>query len=154
MNLQARTLISLSLLSVAALTTSPSFAEDWTISAVQGCKTSLGNTIESGGGLKASGGTAVVSCPLTKEVGSDTINFVYARMNRFNAGGADPFCTLSSISNYGTPTSTTWGYATDGAGTKSVSIPMPTQYSSGYANVYCVLNVNDTLYGIRYLQDN
>ena len=111
-------------------------------------------SFQSGGGLKASGGTAVVSCPLTKEVGTDTLNYVYARMNRAVSGGADPFCTLSSISYYGSPTDMTWGFASDSAGNKSVSIPLPTQYSSGYASVICVLNVNDTLFGVRYIQDN
>ncbi|MCG8671691.1 MAG: hypothetical protein MI867_19965 [Pseudomonadales bacterium] len=132
----------------------PTFAEDWTLSAPRGCITELGTTTESGGGLKASGGTAVVLCPITKEGGYNTINAVYARINRALSNGPDPFCTLSTTSNYGSPTDMTWGFASDGAGNKSISLPLGDQYSYGYASVSCVLNVNDTFYGIRYLQDN
>ena len=129
-------------------------AEDWAISATENCRTSLGNTVSSGGGLQASGGTAVVTCALTREGGSDTLNQVYARLKRNSASGADPFCYVSTRSNHGTPSSAGYGYASDTTANQSVSISLPTQYSYGYADIGCVLNSGDTLYGIRYLQDN
>jgi len=143
-----------SILIITLLFSTPSFAEDWAISATGSCAPVLGNTITSGGGLKASGGTAVVRCPLTREVGSNTINNVYARMKRNSASGADPFCNIISTSHYGTPSNLGYGFATDTTANQSVSISLPTQYSSGYADVSCVLNSGDTLYGIRYRQDN
>lgn len=132
----------------------PATAEDWTISATGSCKTSLGNTTTSGGGLRATGGTAAVTCPLTKEVGNNTINNVYVRMKRASTNGADPFCTISSVSNYGTPTNTGLGFATDTTANQSVSISLPTQYYSGYADIICFLNSGDTMFGVRYIQDN
>lgn len=149
-----KTVLSNGLLVISLLISTVSFAEDWTISATGSCMPVLGNTITSGGGLKASGGTAVVRCPLTKEVGSNTINNVYARMKRNSASGADPFCNIISTSYYGTPSNLGYGFATDTTANQSVSISLPTQYSSGYADVSCVLNSGDTLYGIRYRQDN
>lgn len=139
------------LITVVAL---PCVAEDWTISAYASCQDSLGTTISSGGGIKAQGGTAVVNCPLTHEVGTDTINYVYARMKRISATGADPFCVLNTNSNYGTPSASSYGYAADNTNNQSVSIPISTQYTSGYAYVLCVLNEGDILYGLRYIQDN
>ncbi len=142
------------ILVISSLVSTLTYAEDWTISATGSCAPVLGNTITSGGGLKASGGTAVVRCPLTKEVGSNTINNVYVRMKRVSASGADPFCNIASTSHYGTPSNLSYGFATDTTANQSVSISLPTQYSSGYADVLCVLNSGDTMYGVRYRQDN
>ncbi len=128
-------------------------ASDWTIPANPACEVSLGNATNTFSGYKASGGTAVIICDLTKKVASNNLNYVYARINRSLAGGADPFCTLNSYSAYSTSNDTTWGFAPDGVGNKSISIPLPDTYSSGYLSVVCVLNVNDTLHGIRYGQD-
>lgn len=133
---------------------SPAIAEDWAISAYGTCTTELGSTISSSGGLRASGGTAVLKCPLIREVGSSTLNNVYARMQRANTVGAAPFCTLNTTSNYGTPTSSSYGFASNTINYQSVSIPMPTQYYAGYADVLCLLNSGDVLFGIRYRQDN
>lgn len=129
-------------------------AADWTIPANPACKVSLGNATNTSSGYKASGGTAVISCDLTKKVGNNNLNWVYARINRNLAGGANPCCTLNSYSLYGSPNDTRWGCATTGAGNKSISIPLPTIYSTGYLSVVCVLNNGDTLYGIRYGQDD
>lgn len=139
---------------VSLMLSAPTLAEDWAISATGSCATVLGSTIQSGGGLKASGGTAVVRCPLTKEGGFNTINNVYVRMKRVSANGADPFCNIVSTSNYGTPSNISYGFATDTTANQSVSIALPTQYSYGYADVSCVLNSGDTMFGVRYLQDN
>jgi len=129
-------------------------AEDWAISATGSCKTALGTTIFAAGGIRASGGTAVVTCPLTKEVGTDTLNNVYARMRRNNAFGPDPFCNVSTISHYGSPSDISIGFAANTTNNQSINIPLPDQYSIGYADVSCVLNAGDTLYGIRYRQAN
>jgi hypothetical protein len=128
-------------------------ASDWTIPANPACEVSLGNVANTSSGYRASGGTAVISCDLTKKVGSNNLNWVYARINRNLSGGANPFCTLNSYSAYGS-SDTTFGSASTGAGNKSISLPLPTIYSTGYLNVVCVLNNNDTLYGIRYGQDD
>ena len=129
-------------------------ASDWTIPANPACEVSLGNVTNTSSGYRASGGSAVISCDLTKKVGSNNLNWVYARINRNLAGGANPFCTLTSYSHYGSPSDSEWGFATAGAGNKSISMPLPTIYSSGYLSIVCVLNNNDTLYGIRYGQDD
>jgi len=147
-------LLSSSLCATLMLTYSVSFAEDWAISATASCEATLGNVINSGGGIKASGGTAVVRCPLTKESGFNTINSVYVRMKRVSASGADPFCYLYNTSNFGSPTSFVNKFASDTTANQSVSLNLGTQYSYGYADVYCVLNNGDTMYGVRYLQDN
>jgi len=130
------------------------FSEDWTISASGSCSTGLGTTLASGSGLQATGGTAVIKCPLTKEVGSNTLNVVYARIKRNSASGADPFCTIDSTSGYGSPRQVGYGFASNTTANQSIRISLPTQYYSGYADVYCVLNSGDILYGIRYRQDN
>lgn len=136
------------------LSSAATFAEDWAISAQGSCKTSLGNTTQTGGGLRASGGTAVVTCPLTKEVGTNTINNIYVRLKRVSATGADPFCNVSNKSNYGTPSSFPYTFASDTTANQSMNLNLGTQYYAGYADVICVLNSGDTLYGIRYRQDN
>ena len=129
-------------------------AEDWAISAPGSCRAALGSVVNSGGGVKASGGTAVVVCPLTKEVTSDALINVYARMERASISGADPFCDVNNVDWDGSPTSIGYGFAADISGPQSVSVSIPTQYYSGYSDVYCVLNNNDILYGIRYRQNN
>ncbi len=127
-------------------------AEDWTISALASCEAALGNVISSGGGIKASGGTAVIRCPLTKEVGSNPISSVYVRMKRVSSSGPDPFCSLNNTSTFGTSTSFTNTFASDTTNNQSISLNLGTQYYSGYADVYCVLNNGDTLFGVRYRQ--
>lgn len=128
-------------------------ASDWTATAYHACTTQLGNTSGTGGGLKAVGGTAVVSCPVTKKQGTNNLNFFYARMKRANGGGANPFCTLTSYNNYNTASNSKYGYASSGAGNKSIWIAKPTTYSTGYMGLICVLNANDVLFGYRYGQD-
>ena len=128
-------------------------ASDWTIPANPGCEVSLGNTTNVHSGYKASGGTAVIGCPLTKKVAGNNLNHVYARINRKNANGPDPFCTLNSYSLYSTSNDSKSKNASKRAGNQSLSIPFPTIYSSGYLSVFCVLNDGDTLHGIRYGQD-
>ena len=140
------------LLTSAAL---PAVAEDWAISATGSCETALGTTVSSGGGLRASGGTAVVKCPLTKESGvADAITAVYARMKRGSASGANSFCTVQTYSNFGTPSDIGYGWSSAHTSNQSVSITLPDQYSYGYADVYCTLVSGDTFYGVRYLQKN
>jgi hypothetical protein len=128
-------------------------AADWTIPANPGCEVALGNANTVNSGFRANGGTAVISCPLTRKVGSNNLNWVYARIHRSQGGGAAPFCTLNSYNNFGSPNNSTWGNASAGAGNKSISLPLPTVYYSGYLSVVCVLNNGDTLYGLRYGQD-
>lgn len=129
-------------------------AEDWTISAVGSCRTALGSTVESGGGLRASGGTAVVACPLTKEVTGNALQNVWARLKRASATGAKAFCDISYKDWDGDPNVLGYGWSTDTTAAQSVSVAIPTQYTSGYADLYCVLYNNDTLYGVRYKQLN
>ncbi|MEO0997288.1 MAG: hypothetical protein AAFX58_07195, partial [Pseudomonadota bacterium] len=116
-------------------------ADDETISAYAGCRAELGNTTGTGSGLRASGGTAVISCPILKNVSPNDLNWVYARINRAQAGGGDPFCSLSSHNAYNTASDSTWVFASDPAGNKSLSLPLPTTYSTGYLTLSCVLNV-------------
>ncbi len=71
-------------------------------------------------------------------------------MKRANANGADPFCTISSMSNFGTPTNTGYEFATNTTENQSVKISLPTQHYSGYADIICVLNSGDTMFGVRY----
>jgi hypothetical protein len=129
-------------------------AVDWTIPANPACHVSLGNVQNTTSGYRANGGTAVVTCDLTKNVGSGNLNWVYARINRSAAGGANSFCSLNSYSAFGSPSDSTFTFASAGAGNKSLSLPLPTIYSTGYLNVVCVLVQNDTLFGIRYGQDD
>ena len=136
------------------LASTNTLAEDWAISAIGSCVAALGNTTNSGGGLRASGGAAVVKCPMTKEVGANTINNVYARLRRSSATGPDPFCYVYNTSNYGSPTSFANTFASDTTANQSLNINLGTQYSFGYADTYCVLNEGDTLFGVRYIQDN
>lgn len=154
MNIQmsylVKTLVTVSILGLSF----SSHGDDETISAVGSCRDSLGTTISSGGGIKASGGTAVVVCPLTKNTVNEAITNVYARMKRISSTGADPFCYLSTINNYGTPSQLGYGFASATTANQSVSLNIPTQYRFGYADVYCVLNEGDTLFGIRYLQND
>ena len=128
-------------------------ASDWTIPADPGCDVSLGNATGVHSGYKASGGTAVIGCDLTKKVASNNLNYVFARINRKNANGPDPFCTLNSHNMYSTSNDSKSKNATKNAGNQSLSIQLPTIYSTGYLTVSCVLNDGDTLYGIRYGQD-
>lgn len=128
-------------------------ASDWTIPANSICEVALGNAVSSYSGYKATGGTAVITCSLTKKVGSNNLNHVFARINRSNPGGAAPFCSLTSYQPYGSPSDTTYAYASNGSGNKSLSLPLPNSSYSGYLTVGCVLNNGDTLYGVRYGQD-
>ncbi|BFM04882.1 hypothetical protein [Halioxenophilus aromaticivorans] len=129
-------------------------AEDWTMSAEAYCETNLGNTVYSQGGLKASGGTAVVKCPLIKESATDAITDSYARMKRATSTGAQPFCYIVSKNNWGSINQYTYGYAANHTGNQSVRMQPSTQYHSGYADMYCVLFQNDVLFGVRYKQKN
>jgi len=131
-----------------------SLAEDWTQSALVGCKTSLGKTTTSKGGLKASG-SAVIVCPLTKEVGSSAVNKVYARLNNAKSGGASSMCQLVSTPAFGGTLS--FGAVTfppSSAGSHSINVKLPSQSSTGYMDLYCTMASGDTLYGMRYIQDN
>ena len=128
-------------------------ATNWTIPANPACEVSLGNATNTNSGYKASGGTAVIHCDLTKKLGSNNLNYVNARIKRKLAGGPDPFCSITSYSAFSTASNSKWGFAADGAGNKSISIPLPNLYYSGYLSVVCVLNNGDTLHGISYGQD-
>ena len=57
----------------------PSSAEDWTISATEANCDVVGNVVKDNGGWKASGGTAIVSCGLTKKVQNNTFNNIWVR---------------------------------------------------------------------------
>lgn len=127
-------------------------AEDESISSVGHCSTSLGSVVETANGLKAQGGTAVVSCPLGKRVGTDQSSAVYVRLSRAEGGGSAPFCYLISTPPYGTNTSITYGYAESYSGAQSINVPMPSLYLTGYLDLYCLLNNNDILYGVRHAQ--
>lgn len=127
-------------------------AEDWAISSVGSCEVSAGNAVESGNGMRASGGTAVLKCPMTKRLGAGDSHYLYARINRSQSGGADPFCYLISTPPYGTSSDISYGYATAYVGAQSVNVPMPQLHLTGYLDLYCLLNDNDTLYGVRHVQ--
>jgi hypothetical protein len=154
MNIYGKFGLPLALAGAAMLASNSTYAEDWTISAAGSCHTSLGSTVSSGGGIKASGGTAVVVCPLTKEVTADALTSVYARMKRASASGANPFCNINNTDWDGAPSAMGYGFATSTTNPQSISLTIPDQYYSGYSDVYCVLNNNDILYGIRYIQKN
>ena len=128
-------------------------ASNWTIPANPACEVSLGNATNTFSGYKASGGTAVIQCDLTKKVGSNTLNYVNARIKRKLAGGPDPFCALTSHGAFSAFNDTKYGHATHGVGNKYVRIPLPESYNNGYLSIVCVLNNGDTLYGISYGQD-
>ncbi len=128
-------------------------ASNWTVPANPACEVTLGNATNIHSGFKASGGVAVISCDLTKKIGSNNLNYVNARINRKLSGGADPFCTLTSYSAFSTSNNSKWGYASNGAGNKYVGIPLPNLSNNGYLGMVCVLNNGDTLYGISYGQD-
>ena len=137
-----------------AVFTSQAYASDWTTDAYSGCQVRLGNATPYRSGFRASGGTAVLSCPITKKAGSSNLNFVYARMKRATTGSAIPFCTLNSNSHYSsTSSNSTWGYASSTTSAHSVAMPLPTLYSTGYLNLVCVIYENDIFFGYRYNQD-
>lgn len=127
-------------------------ATDLTISAVAGCSASLGGVVESGNGLRANGGTAVVRCPLRKLSGAGIEHTLYARVQRAQSSGADPFCYLISTAPYGNNTEVSYGYASSQAGVQSIAVPTPGLYLTGYMDLYCLLNTDDTLYGVRHVQ--
>lgn len=127
-------------------------ADDRAVSAVVGCEVSLGDAVESANGMKASGGTAVLKCPLSKKVGTSTAGTVYARIHRVESSGASPFCYLVSTPPYGSASSVSYGYASSSVGAQSISVPMPSLYLTGYLDLYCLLNKNDTFYGARHVQ--
>ncbi len=154
MNTFLKLCLPLALIGSSFVTSSAAHAEDWTISAPGSCSTSLGKTVNSGGGIKATGGTAVVVCPLSKEVVANALTGVYARIKRASSGGADPFCDVSNVDWDGSPSAIGYGFANTSTNPQSVTVSIPTQYLSGYSDVYCVLNNNDILYGIRYKQKN
>lgn len=141
-----------SALVLATLLETARAAEDSAISSVGHCSAGLGAVVESGNGLKAEGGTAVVKCPLAKREGSDERNAVYVRINRADANSSAPFCYLISTPPYGTTTSISYGYAQSYSGAQSINVPMPSLYITGYLDLYCLLNDNDTLYGVRHAQ--
>ncbi|MEM1228926.1 MAG: hypothetical protein AAGI15_00185 [Pseudomonadota bacterium] len=128
-------------------------ASNWTESAYHACTVGLGNATGTQSGWRATGGTAVISCPIQRKLGSANLNNLYARIKRANGSGAAPFCTLTSYNNYSTATSSKSKFASAGAGNKSLSLPLPTIYYSGYLGLVCVLNSNDVLYGYRWGQD-
>ncbi len=134
------------------LTISTTHSADWSISAYASCEATLGEISSSSGGIKAVNGTAVIRCPLTKISGSNTIDDVYVRMKRSSSTSATPFCTLNNIDSDGSPTHSSYGYASNSTSNQSISIPISTQYTYGYAYVLCVLNTDDIMYGIRYIQ--
>ena len=154
MEKRKKTLFMITTVFALLLASTHTLAEDWAISAIGSCVAALGSTTNSGGGLRASGGTAVVKCPMTKEVGTNTINNVYARIKRSSATGPDPFCYVFNTSHYGSPTSFANTFASDTTANQSLNINLGTQYSYGYADTYCVLNTGDTLFGVRYKQKN
>lgn len=135
-----------------ALSAATATADDRSASSVAGCEVSSGSAVEHGNGMKASGGTAVLKCPLSKKLGSSSANTVYARINRAQSAGADPFCYLISMPPYGTTSAITYGYAGSYAGAQSINIAMPSLYVTGYLDLYCVLNSNDIFYGFRHVQ--
>lgn len=149
-----KTIKMLPLLCASVVVSGSVMAEDWAISAAASCETELGTTVASGGGIKASGGTAVVSCPFVKEVVGNAMLNVYARMKRASTNGASSFCYLISTAPYGSPSDSSYGYPSNTTATQSVSVPLPDQYYSGYQDLYCVLVNNDILYGVRYKQKN
>lgn len=154
MNGNTMTIFKTIAVAASMITSTHVFAEDWTISAITSCETIGGSTSLSSGGLRATGGTAVVRCPLVREAGANTINSVYARMKRASTSGAASFCYVETLSTYGTPSSISSAFAANTTASQSINISLPTQYSYGYASVGCVLVSGDTLYGIRYRQDN
>lgn len=130
-------------------------AEDWTISAADSCETTLGNTVSSGVGLKASGGTAAISCPLVKEVASAAIIKVWARIVNASSTDSQPLCNLISSNNFSGPAKVTFNSPITKTGNVSTSMePGNNQYIHGYAKVICILNSDDILYGVRYQQKN
>lgn len=127
-------------------------ADDRALSAIASCEVSLGNTTESGNGMKAAGGTSVIKCPLSKKLGTSNSNYLYARIHRAQSSGSDPFCYLVSTPPFGTTSSVSYGYAEPHAGAQSVGVAMPRLYSTGYLDLYCLLNDGDTFYGARHVQ--
>lgn len=127
-------------------------ATDLAVSAVAGCSASLGGVIESGNGLRANGGTAVLRCPLRKLSGAGVEHTIYARVHRAQSSSADPFCYLISTAPYGSNTELSYGYASSQAGVQSIEVPTPGLYLTGYLDLYCLLNADDTLYGVRHVQ--
>lgn len=146
---KAVTIIAASVLSTSVL------ASDWTVSAAQGCTTSLGSTSNYNGGLRASG-TAVISCPLIKKVTTNAVTAVWARTHSANLSDADSFCYLASIpANGGVVSYGVNSKATSAVGNKSINVSLPeSQAFSGYMDLYCVIQSGDTFFGARYMQVN
>lgn len=129
-------------------------AADLTFSAFAGCRVGFGNTISVGAGIRAAAGNDVsIACPLEKVVG-DNLNFVFARINNSAAGGSSSFCNLHRRSHFNGSSAITQRAAGPAAGNQSLNIPLPAFTNTGYVFVTCLLRQNDTLYGIRYIQDD
>lgn len=127
-------------------------AADLTVSAYAGCQVRLGNTTNVGAGLRAAGGSAVISCPLEKVVGNNNLNFVFARINNAVAGDANSGCSLFRRGAFNTPANMTSRFAAPAPGNQSLNLPLPPLSSSGYLFLTCTLVNNDTFYGFRYGQ--
>lgn len=126
-------------------------AEDQTLQA-QGCKTSLGTTSTSGNALIATGGTAVVSCYITKKTGYNNLSTVWVRLDKSSSFYLP--ITVTSLSSYNTSGSTGSGAATgDQSGNLSISVPVPaTVHSNGYLIVTVVLGEGDRFHGVRWVE--
>ncbi len=136
--------------SLIALSAAPFVAADKTISVVSGCETIAGSTNESNGGLQASGGTAIVRCPILKDNGS--ISTLWARVENASSSGANSFCTAVATNAWGGTSFLNTSFNNGVTGTQSVNMSLPTQASTGYLHMFCTLVVNDKFFGIRYLQ--
>ena len=127
-------------------------ASDSAFSARGSCEVSLGYAEEGDNGLQARGGTTILKCPLTKNFGTSENSTVYARISRASMDKAKPFCFLVSTPPYGTSQDVSYGYAGDYEGSQSINMSLPTLYLTGYLDLYCVLNNQDILFGVRYVQ--
>ena len=128
------------------------FAEEWSVPQFTACKVMSGSADQSQYRLKVLSTSVIVTCGLTKKAGTNTLQRVGVRMVRPNTNTAPPYCLLSSQMELYTNRSTSVKWGSARVSVQEISLPIPTQYNTGYLTVTCALYHGDELYGIAYRQ--
>jgi len=128
-------------------------ASDWSTPAFPSCEVIRGKVNRIFSALQASEDRTSIGCPLTKEVDGSNLRHVYVRLKRASISNGKTSCVLGSTDLYGSGTESIATFARDTISPQSVAMRIPTLFSSGYLVLFCNLNKNDVLYGIRYGQN-
>lgn len=132
------------------LISSSTFAEDFSVPQFTACKVVSGKGDQSQFRFKVNSTSAVMTCGIPKKAGTNSIQSVRVRLVRPYSNLPPPYCTLSSQMEFYTSHSTSVRWGSSRVSVQELSLPIPTQYNTGYLTVTCSLYLGDELYGIHY----